>query len=81
LNTTPAAYTVTLEPDDARRLARLRGQFDEHLHQIEKRLDIEIRGRGNVLALYGDASRARAASDLLLNLYRTACENRGIDRG
>jgi len=74
LNTTPAAYTVTLEPNDVRRLARLRGQFDEHLHQIEKRLDIEIRGRGNVLALYGDATRARAASDLLLSLYHTTCE-------
>ncbi len=68
----PAALTVTLEPDDAHRLARLCGQFDEHLHQIEKRLHIEIRNRGNVFALYGDCDRARAASELLLTLYRAA---------
>ncbi|MGK2914373.1 MAG: PhoH family protein [Porticoccaceae bacterium] len=73
MKTTSAAYTVTLEPDDARRLARLRGQFDEHIHQIEKRLGIEIHSRGNIFALYGDSARARAASELLLNLYRATC--------
>ncbi|RFQ10170.1 PhoH family protein, partial [Pseudomonas sp. ATCC 13867] len=36
-----------LEPFEARSFANLCGQFDEHLHQIEKRLDIEIRNRGN----------------------------------
>tara|TARA_R110000787_G_scaffold73495_5_gene163886 strand:- start:21520 stop:22518 length:999 start_codon:yes stop_codon:yes gene_type:complete len=69
LNTIPAAYTVTLEPNDTRRLAQLCGQFDEHLHQIEQRLNVEIRNRGNVFALYGDPAHARATANLLTHLY------------
>lgn len=76
MNTIPAAYTVTLEPNDTRRLAQLCGQFDEHLHQIEQRLNVEIRNRGNVFALYGDPARARATANLLTHLYEethTSC--------
>ena len=61
MNTLAAVQTLTLEPNDTRRLASLCGQFDENLHQIESRLNIEIRNRGNVFAFYGDATRARAA--------------------
>jgi len=70
LNTAPAVHTITLEPHDTRRLASLCGQFDENLHQIEQRLNIEIRNRGNVFALYGDTARTHPASSLLRELYR-----------
>ena len=58
-----------LEPHDTRRLASLCGQFDENLHQIEQRLGIEIRNRGNVFAFYGETSRTYPASNLLRRLY------------
>ena len=69
-HTQAATHTITLEPNDARRLASLCGQFDEHLRQIEQRLNIEIRSRGNTFALYGEPDIARAAGKLLHNLYR-----------
>jgi len=69
LNISSAAHTVTLEPCDTQRLAQLCGQFDEHLHQIEQRLNIQIRNRGNVFALYGDPACARITANLLRDLY------------
>ncbi len=69
LKSQPAAYTLALEPNDAHRLATLCGQFDEHLQQIEDRLGIEIRSRGNLFAIYGDDSGTKAAAELLANLY------------
>ncbi len=38
---------LSLAPDDNRRLASLCGQFDQHLRQIEQRLDVEISNRGS----------------------------------
>ncbi|MGD8175400.1 PhoH family protein [Marinimicrobium sp. ARAG 43.8] len=60
---------VTLEPDDNRRLANLCGQFDQHLRQIEERLGIEIRNRGNQFALTGGANTTATAAELLKHLY------------
>ncbi|MEH6617891.1 MAG: PhoH family protein, partial [Porticoccus sp.] len=70
MNKQLAAHTITLEPSDAKRLATLCGQFDEHLRQIEHRLNIEIRNRGNVFALYGDNNTAQVAGHLLHQLYQ-----------
>ena len=64
------AQTIVLEPNDPRRLALLCGQFDEHLRQIEHRLQVEIRNRGNQFALYGEGSNALQAGKVLLDLYR-----------
>jgi phosphate starvation-inducible PhoH-like protein len=41
------SLSLTLEPDDARHLAALCGQFDAHLRQIEERLQLRISARGN----------------------------------
>ena len=79
LKTQPSAQnSITLEPNDARRLANLCGQFDEHLRQIEQRLNIEIRNRGNVFSLYGDPAYTQAAGDLLHNLYHETENNREL---
>lgn len=75
LNKQTAAHTITLEPSDPRRLASLCGQFDEHLQQIEQRLNIEIRNRGNQFALYGDPRTTSMAGDLLQNLYQETTAN------
>ncbi|BFM14891.1 PhoH family protein [Maricurvus nonylphenolicus] len=66
----PVAHKVTLEPNDTRRLATLCGQFDAHLRQIEDRLKIEIRNRGNHFSLLGTPNSTRAAGRLLESLYR-----------
>lgn len=66
----PAAFRVYLEPNNARRLANLCGQYNQHLRQIEKRLDIEIRNRGNLFVLSGADINTRAGADLLEHLYQ-----------
>ena len=61
---------VTLEPNDPMRLARLSGQQDEHIKQIEHRLDVTIRNRGNAFQLAGTNPQVRSAARLLEQLYR-----------
>ena len=65
---------LVLEPADNARLANLCGQFDEHLKQVERRLGIEIRRRGNLFQLEGPAPAVEAAERLLLMLYQHAAE-------
>ncbi len=60
---------LNLEPSDARRLANLGGQFDSHLKQIEKRLDIQIHNRCNLFVLHGLAPRLALAVKVLQQLY------------
>jgi phosphate starvation-inducible PhoH-like protein len=66
-----ARIDLILQPDDAERLANLAGPFDGHLRQIELRLGIEIRNRGNHFQLVGaraDAQRGEAVITSLFNL-------------
>jgi len=72
------AHTFNLEPDDTRRLASLCGQFNEHLHLIEKILGVEIRNRGNQFALYGAAADTRHAQDVLQELYADTAHQRHL---
>lgn len=70
MNTPVICKHLTLEPNDSRRLARLCGQFDEHLHQIESRLDIEIKTRGNNFELTGVSEESlQAAEEVIDHLY------------
>ncbi|MFT5577761.1 MAG: phosphate starvation-inducible PhoH-like protein [Paraglaciecola psychrophila] len=77
---TPQAQTdsahcaLSLEPNDARALASLCGQFDAHLRQIEQRLSIRVKNRGNQFELQGPAATIAAASVLLEVLYSEALE-------
>ena len=63
---------LTLEPDDPQRLAGLNGPFDAHLRQIELRLGIEIRNRGNRFRLLGPEADLLRAEALLRELYDQA---------
>lgn len=65
-----ASATLTLEPDDAERLARLCGPFDANLRQIESRLGITIRNRGNAFHIEGRDELVGAAGALIEQLYR-----------
>lgn len=61
---------VELDPEDNVRLANLCGQFDEHLKEIERRLSVEILGRGSVFEVQGERKAARAGARVLEHLYR-----------
>jgi phosphate starvation-inducible PhoH-like protein len=63
---------LELEPNDARQLANLCGQFDEHLRQIESRLGVEVHNRGHQFHIRG--ANAKACAKLLTHLYQEAGE-------
>lgn len=65
----PTSSDFILQPVDNTRLANLCGQFDEHLRQIEQRLNIKINIRGNALRIIGDVAAVRSASKILKSLY------------
>ena len=60
---------VVLEPADNNRLANLCGQFDEHLRQIERRLKVEIAGRGNRFRITGTPGAAEIGGEVLQSLF------------
>ncbi|MDX1500479.1 MAG: PhoH family protein [Woeseiaceae bacterium] len=61
---------MILEPADNNRLANLCGQFDEHLRQIERRLNVEIASRGNRFRVTGLPGAAQIGGDVLESLFR-----------
>jgi len=65
-------------PADNSRLANLRGQFDEHLRQIERRLDVEIASRGNRFRVTGNPGAAKIGSDVLRSLFNMT-DNERLD--
>jgi len=65
---------LVLEPDDPQRLANLNGPFDAHLRQIELRLGIEIRSRGNRFRLMGPEADLGRAEEVLRALFEQAAE-------
>lgn len=58
-----------VDPPDNERLARLCGQFDEHLKQIEKRLNVSISNRGDQFSVEGESTSANSARALIDHLY------------
>jgi len=66
---TPPSLDIVLELADNQRLARICGQFDEHLRQIERRLGAEINNRGTRFKVIGEADSARQAVSVLKRLY------------
>ena len=60
----------TLEPDDSQRFAELCGQFNQNLKQIEQRLHVKVRNRGNKFSVSGRADSIKAAREILKRLYR-----------
>jgi len=78
LNAIQISRDVVLEPADNKRLANLCGQFDEHLRQIERRLDVEIASRGNRFRVTGQPGAAQIGSDVLQSLFRMT-DNERLD--
>lgn len=70
MNAVQISRDIVLEPADNRRLANLCGQFDEHLRQIERRLNVDIASRGNHFRVTGPPGAAQAGGDVLLSLFK-----------
>ena len=60
---------ITLLPADNRRLSNFCGQLDAHLHQIEKRLKVEIANRGNQFKVTGFVNDVKAACAVMEKLF------------
>lgn len=61
--------TVHLDAASAQQLAKLCGQFDTHLKQIEDRLGVSLLHRGNHFSVRGHAEALSAAVYVLQSLY------------
>ncbi len=63
---------LLLAPADNVRLVELCGPLDEHLHQIEARLGVEVRRRGNRFQIIGSPAAIKRAEAVLQDLYARA---------
>jgi len=70
LNAVTISRDLVLEPVDNNRLANLCGQFDEHIRQIERRLNVEIASRGNQFRITGNPGAAQIGKDVIQSLFR-----------
>ena len=76
MNAVEISQDVILEPADNNRLANLCGQFDEHLRQIERRLNVNISSRGNRFRVTGNPGATRIGSDVLRSLFKMTGKER-----
>ena len=76
MNAVQISRDVVLEPADNDRLANLCGQFDEHLRQIERRLDVEIASRGNRFRITGFPSATERGDQVLQSLFEMTGKER-----
>lgn len=73
-NSTKSQQVLNLEPNDPQALASLCGQFDEHLRQIEQRLGVQIRNRGNNFEIIGSSPLIDSTTKVLQSLYQEALQ-------
>jgi phosphate starvation-inducible PhoH-like protein len=71
LNTLQTTIDVNLTPADNTRLANLCGQYNEHLQQLEQRLSVEIKNRGNHFSISGAAEFVVPAVTVLKDMYQS----------
>jgi phosphate starvation-inducible PhoH-like protein len=63
---------LVLAPVDNVRLVELCGPLDQHLHQIEARLGVEVKRRGNRFQIIGVPAAIKRAEAVLQDLYARA---------
>ncbi|MDP9014131.1 MAG: PhoH family protein [Pseudomonadota bacterium] len=63
---------LVLAPADNIRLVELCGPLDQHLHQIEARLGVEVKRRGNRFQIIGMPAAIKHAETVLQDLYTRA---------
>jgi phosphate starvation-inducible protein PhoH and related proteins len=72
VSVSPVTRDLSLAPADNVRLVELCGPLDSHLHQIEARLGVEVRRRGNRFQIIGLPAAAQRAESVLKDLYARA---------
>ena len=70
---------LALEPENNQRLANLCGQLNEHIHQIEKSLALQIRQRGNVFHLSGAPEAVSEGARVLGSLYSLTADGTEVN--
>ena len=60
---------LILKPESTQSLANLCGRLNEHIHQIEQRLQVKIKNRGNTFMITGEPPAIKTTSSILKNLY------------
>ncbi|MCC5872014.1 MAG: PhoH family protein [Gammaproteobacteria bacterium] len=78
MNNRTYSESLVLEPNDIHRLANLCGPFDQNLRQLESRLGVEIRNRGNAFDLIGPQAAVAQTAHLLHRLYRETGDAAGL---
>jgi phosphate starvation-inducible PhoH-like protein len=69
-------HNLTLNPDNAQRLANLCGRLNEHIHQIESILLLKIQQRGNAFQLSGSESAISDGCLILESLYASTANEK-----
>lgn len=70
---------ITLTPFDNKRLLNLCGRFDEHLHQLEHRLGVDLITRGNVIHISGTKEAIDLAVKIINVLYAQTAHDHNLD--
>lgn len=71
---TTHTLSLTLIPDNAQRLSNLCGRLNEHIHQIETSLTLNIQQRGNVFHLSGSEAAISDGGHILETLYQATAQ-------
>ncbi len=86
--TAPNPATTPDDPSDSvlqfpdnRLLIDLCGELDRNIVQIEARIGVEVRRRGNHIALHGSADQREAAEQVLRTLYARLEQGRPVTPG
>jgi phosphate starvation-inducible protein PhoH and related proteins len=72
VSSVPVTRDLVLAPADNIRLVELCGPLDQHLHQIEARLGVEVKRRGNRFQIVGMPAAIKRAETVLQDLYMRA---------
>ncbi len=72
---------VEVEFEKAYLMPLLLGQYDEHVHVLERELGVYVSARGNRIGIEGEAELAARARDVLKHLYVRLEGGDNIDRG
>jgi phosphate starvation-inducible PhoH-like protein len=72
LETTHCSQILVLTPEDNKRLLNLCGRCDEHVHLIEKRLNVRIKQRSYTFSISGEALAVSQTCAALKELYDIA---------
>lgn len=78
MNITQHTQTISLMPEDNRRLATLCGELDEHIRQIEQFFGVELQRRHHQFQILGAHEAVVEAATALEQLYHETANNQEL---